>query len=146
MITRARRITLSAAAFVFEKIQTTRPTMVAQCMCASIFALALDYAILFALVQFGGIFYIAASAISFITAHTIEYFINRNYIFCVETLLVTRYLRFITLELAGLGMLVLFMWFFVEILGANYLLARAVVAVLLGIFYFSMNLFYTFRE
>jgi len=143
---KAKRIFLSFVAFAFERVRCVSPSLIVKCSSSSIFALALDYAILFVLVQFINVWYLYASAISFLFAHTLEYCINRNYIFKVKDVRIWRYVKFLILEIIGLLLLLIGMKIMVDGLQVDYLVSRGIAAVGLGIFYFTMNTFYTFRD
>ena len=143
---KAKRFLLSFVSFAFEKVKCVSPSLIIKCCGSSIFALALDYTILFFLVHFIDVWYLYASAISFLLAHTLEYFINRNYIFKVRDIHVWRYIKFLILEVIGLLLLLVAMKVMVDGLQIDYLISRGVAAVGLGIFYFAMNTFYTFKD
>ena len=88
-------------------------------------SLLLDYAILYALTEFAGLFYLYSSAISFSVTVLFNYWLCVVYVFKNAGKQSPRKaIIFFATGFVGLLLNQLCMWFFVAILGAHYLIAK----------------------
>ena len=70
---------------------------------------------------------------------------NRNHIFKVKEFDVGRYFKFVFFEICGLIILLIIMKVLVDFVGINYLIARLIASIFIGIFLFLMNYIFTFK-
>jgi putative flippase GtrA len=106
----------------------------------------LDLLILAFLTEFLNVFYLLSVVVSFTTSNTVNYIINRKWGFRETKTNVARgYFLFLFFGTVGLGITVLLMWLFVSKMGANYLIARIVVAMIEGTIGFILNSIFTFK-
>ncbi|HLC53978.1 MAG TPA: GtrA family protein [Candidatus Nanoarchaeia archaeon] len=90
--------------------------------------------------------YLFAVAVAFIISHTLNYLITRQWGFRGSgTTLGKGYSYFIAIGLAGAGATVILVGFFVEYLGLYYLLAKVIVAAIVGVCNFLFNYYITFK-
>ena len=93
------------------------------CMVGGV-SLALDYAILFALTE-SGVWYLYSSAISFSVTVVFNYWLCVAYVFKgAKKQTPRRAIIFFSTGVVGLGLNQLCMWFFVDVAGLHYLLAK----------------------
>lgn len=121
-------------------IQLARNTVV------STFVFAIDLALLWALVEKGGMEKVVAAAVAFIIANSLHYLFGRVWIFQgTERAPVTGYFYF--LANAGVGMVITLLLFaaFVALLPAYYLIGRVLVSVVSGLTVFVLNAVFNFR-
>ncbi|MBU0894468.1 MAG: GtrA family protein [Nanoarchaeota archaeon] len=105
-----------------------------------------DLTLLIILVEIFKVYYLIAATISFIATHSSAYFINRKWGFKdSKSSTSTGYYFFITFGIIGIILTLYLLKFGVETLKINYILARIIVGITVGIFNFSMNFFITFR-
>jgi len=109
-------------------------------------AFAIDIVILWALVYFAHMHYALATAIGFIIASSVQYSISRIWAFRgTERPATSGYVRFLIVALIGLGIVVYGMIVLVEQFLLPYLLARILLAGLVGIWNFSLNAYWNFN-
>lgn len=85
----------------------------------------MDYAILFALTEFAGVYYLYSSAISFSITVIFNYWLCVIYVFKGAKKQTTRQAAiFFSTGVIGLGINQICMWFFVAIVGMHYMLAK----------------------
>ena len=88
-------------------------------------SLLLDYAILFALTDWAGVYYLYSSAISFSVTVVFNYWLCVKYVFKGAKKQTTRQaIIFFSTGLVGLGLNQLCMWFFVDVARLHYLIAK----------------------
>lgn len=107
----------------------------------------LDMALLWALVQLGGVDKILAAAIGFIVANTLHYALGRSWIFAgTERGVAEGYAYF--LINAGVGMAITLGMYaaFLALTPINYLVARVIVSVFAGLTVFLLNAVLNFRR
>ncbi len=94
------------------------------CMVGGV-SLLMDYAILFALTEWAGIYYLYSSAISFSVTVVFNYWLCVIYVFKDAKKQTTRRaIIFFSTGVVGLGLNQLCMWFFVDVAGLHYLIAK----------------------
>ena len=90
------------------------------CMVGGV-SLALDYAILFALTEWAGLYYLYSSAISFSVTVVFNYWLCVKYVFKGAKKQTTRQaIIFFSTGVVGLGLNQLCMWFFVHVANLHY--------------------------
>jgi putative flippase GtrA len=106
----------------------------------------LDLLVLFILVEFFHIFYLMAAALSFIVAHSSNYFVQREWGFKDTKEGVKRgYFYFIFFGIIGIFSTLGLLAFMVEYVGLHYLFARWLVALIVGTLMFFFHYRITFR-
>ena len=94
------------------------------CMVGGV-SLLMDYAILFALTEWAGIYYLYSSAISFSVTVVFNYWLCVIYVFKDAKKQTTRRaIIFFSTGVVGLGLNQLCRWFFVDVAGLHYLIAK----------------------
>ena len=85
----------------------------------------MDYSILFALTEFAGVYYLYSSAISFSITVVFNYWLCVIYVFKDARKQTTRRaIIFFGTGVVGLGLNQLCMWFFVDVAGLYYMIAK----------------------
>jgi putative flippase GtrA len=108
---------------------------------------ALDLLLLFLLTELGGLNYLLSASIAFLVAITGNYMLSRRFVFFGTTRGIwTGYAYFLLIALVGLGIITAGLYFMVEKLGIHYLTARIAIALLAGMWNFSMNVLVNFRD
>ena len=88
-------------------------------------SLLIDYAILYILTDFVGIYYLYSSAISFTVTVIINYWLCVKYVFKTAKKQTPRQATiFIGSSIVGLGLNQICMWIFVDIISIHYLIAK----------------------
>jgi len=106
----------------------------------------LDLFLLYFLTDILLINYLISTALSFIVSVSIHYYFIRKFVFSRTTReLKTGYYIFITVTVIGLLMVVALMALFVEKLNFDFLIARIIIAGIVGSYNYLMNLFFTFK-
>ncbi len=107
---------------------------------------ALDLCLLYILVDWFGLSYVLAAAVSFLFAVSINYVISRRFVF-KQTLreVGEGYVHFILIALTGLLIVTGGMYLLVETFSVGYLMARLLVAVVTGFWNYLMNLYVNFK-
>ena len=106
----------------------------------------LDFVILLLLVDFANIFYLEAAGVSFVIATTLHYFVARRWGFKGTSRAQGEgYLFFLAFGAISLGLTLVLMALIVEDFGWYYLLAKIVVATIIGIINFFAHYYLTFR-
>ena len=94
----------------------------------------LDYAILFALTEFAGVYYLYSSAISFSVTVIFNYWLCVIYVFKDARKQSTRRaIIFFGTGVVGLGLNQICMWFFVDVTGVHYMLAKIFATIIVTI-------------
>ena len=108
---------------------------------------AFDIALLWALVELGGMGKVAAAAIAFVIANSIHYGFGRSWIFRgTDRAFASGYFYF--LANAGIGFVITIALFAAMIRWTpiNYLVARVLVSVIAGLTVFVLNAVFNFRR
>ncbi len=85
----------------------------------------MDYSILFALTEFAGVYYLYSSAISFSITVVFNYWLCVIYVFKdAQKQSTRRAIIFFSTGVIGLGLNQLCMWFFVDVAGVYYMIAK----------------------
>ncbi len=85
----------------------------------------MDYGILFALTEFAGVYYLYSSAISFSITVVFNYWLCVIYVFKdAKKQSTRRAIIFFSTGVIGLGLNQLCMWFFVDVAGVYYMIAK----------------------
>jgi len=108
---------------------------------------ALDLALLYLLTEFLGIYYLISATIAFSISISVNYVTARSYAFEESTRgLADGYMRFVAIALGGIVMVILFMRTLVEGFGIPYLLARFLIGCFVGLWNYTMNAYWNFRQ
>ena len=88
-------------------------------------SLLVDYAVLFSLTEWAGMYYLHSSAISFGVSVVFNYWLCVRYVFKGAKKQTPRQaVIFFSTGVVGLGLNQLCMWFFVDVAGLHYLIAK----------------------
>ena len=88
-------------------------------------SLMVDYAVLYSLTEFAGMYYLYSSAISFSVTVVLNYWLCVIYVFKGAKKQTTRQaIIFFSTGVIGLGINQLCMWLFVTVAGVHYMLAK----------------------
>lgn len=94
----------------------------------------MDYAILFALTEFAGVYYLYSSAISFSITVVFNYWLCVIYVFKdAQKQSTKRAIIFFGTGVVGLFLNQVCMWFFVAIVGLHYMLAKIFATIIVTI-------------
>lgn len=104
------------------------------------------YGLLIALVQLAAVPAVPASAAGALLGAVINYSLNYRYTFRSTRQHRETVLRFAAIAAIGLALNTLFMWVGVVLIGAHYLLSQVVTTVLVLIWNFAGNRYWTFRS
>ena len=104
------------------------------------------YGLLIALVQLAAVPAVPASAAGALLGAAINYSLNYRYTFRSTRQHREAVLRFAVVAAVGLVLNTLFMWVGVTLIGAHYLLAQVVTTVLVLIWSFAGNRYWTFHS
>jgi putative flippase GtrA len=104
------------------------------------------YGLLIALVQLAAVPAVPASAAGALLGAVINYSLNYRYTFRSTRQHREAVLRFAAIAAIGLALNTLFMWVGVVLIGAHYLLSQVVTTVLVLIWNFAGNRYWTFRS
>ena len=103
-------------------------------------SLLVDCAILFALTDFAGVHYLYSAAVSFTASVIFNYWLCVKYVFRNARRQTPRQAAiFIGSSVAGLGLNQLCMWFFVEVAGWHYMLAKLGATVIVTLWNYVMK-------
>jgi len=104
-----------------------------------------DFVILWLLTS-NGMFYLYSAMISFIIGHSINYTLNKFWTFRDSRIpFFSGYWKFVILGIIGIGLTELYMFIFTSQLGLFYLYSRIVTAVIVSLFNFGANSYFTFK-
>ncbi|KND47501.1 MAG: hypothetical protein AB199_03665 [Parcubacteria bacterium C7867-004] len=108
--------------------------------------LAFDLVLLYLITEYAGVPYYIATPLAFLVAVSINYLISRRHVFHgTERTVHHGYAYFISIALAGAFVTTMGVAFFVQALGFYYLFARVLIAGLVGIANYLLNLHFNFR-
>lgn len=107
---------------------------------------AFDLALLYVLTEFAGIPYTLSTPLAFLIAVSINYFVSRKFVFHkTERTLPRGYTYFIGAALLGALLITGAVSLMTTILGMSYLLARVLVACIVGVGNYLFNLYVNFN-
>lgn len=105
-----------------------------------------DLFLLFLLIDFLHVHYIAATAIAFFCAVSINYCISRRFVFKkTDRSLMLGYFYFLQYALVGMMLTAGFMWVVTEHTSVSVYMSRIVIAGCVGMMTYLGNLYYNFR-
>jgi putative flippase GtrA len=105
-----------------------------------------DLFLLYLLIDYFKIYYVLATAIAFGVAVSINYFLSRRFVFKGTLRSVHEgYGIFILIALVGMGTVTGLMMLFVEVFHMHYLPARIIIASIVGLWNYFMNLYVNFK-
>jgi len=105
-----------------------------------------DLILLYVVTEYLGVPYYVATAGAFLVAVSINYFISRRFVFKgTERGMHSGYLYFILIALAGAAITTAGVALLVTYAGLYYMIARVLVAFIVGTFNYLSNLFFNFR-
>jgi len=143
---------MSSAAFQ-EQSWTARlwsrnaAVLLARNTAVSIFVFLLGLALLWVLVEWGGMAKLPAAAIGFIVAHTLHYALGRWWIYRgTERRLVSGFAFFLGNGLIGLGITLMLFEAFLRFTSVHYLVARVLVSLVAGLAMFLLNAIWNFKR
>lgn len=106
----------------------------------------LDLGLLFVLIDFFGVHYAVAAAVSFIIAVSINYALSRRHVFKGSDQRVSiSYTIFITVAGVGLVLVVGLMYLAVDVFEFNYIVSRIIIAGFVGMWSYLLHLYLTFQ-
>jgi len=107
----------------------------------------LGLAVLWLLVDYGGMTPVPAAAVGFIVANSLHYLLGRTWIFRgTDRAVVPGYAFFLTNGLIGLGITLVLFDAFLRFTWLHYLVARVIVSVVAGLVMFLLNGILNFRR
>lgn len=105
-----------------------------------------DVLLLYVFVEYAEMYYLFATALAFVIAVTLNYYASRHFVFAgTKTSFWAGYVSFIGISLTGMLAMLGLMYVAVSLLGIHYLISRILVAALVGIWNYTMNVFLTFK-
>jgi putative flippase GtrA len=105
-----------------------------------------DLALLAALTQFGGVNPVWAAGLSFLVAVSLNYALSRHFVFSGTARgHKAGYVYFVLIAGVGLLFVTGSMYLLVTVLGFYYLAARTAIAVITGMWNYTINLFFNFK-
>lgn len=108
--------------------------------------LGVDMALLFLLAGALQINYLAAAAVAFLCAVTINYLLSRRFVFKGSTRKQTAgYLYFLMIAAFGMLLVTVGMYILVEHWGMYYMISRVLISTVTGLWNYTMNLFFNFK-
>ena len=109
-------------------------------------AFVVDATLLYVFTEYANIWYLTSSILSFLIASIVNYVYQRLVTFKHSgTNIKKQYLSFLLIAAVGLGLNTLLLWVQVELLGLWYMLAKAIAAVIVLVWNFEMNKYFTFK-
>ncbi len=113
--------------------------------CAGI-ATLLDMALLYVLTEFFGLLYLVSATFSYASGILVNYSLNRKITFKNKSpKIFKQFSMFVFVSLVGLVLTLLFMAFFVEVLGLWYMFAKLITIILVFIWSYNANSRLTFK-
>jgi len=106
----------------------------------------LDLAMLFILTDLFNIYYVLSASLAFLISFSVNYPLSRRYVFTGTLRSVgTGYIIFIFIGSAGLVMVGSLMYALVDLVGLNYIISRVIIAAIVGLWNYFMNLYVNFK-
>jgi putative flippase GtrA len=109
-------------------------------------ATIIQYIVLIALVQLGGVDPVFASSVGFVTSSAVNYLLNYRVIFRSRKAHFDSGTKFLIISLLGLGLNTLTMYAGAQILGVHYFLTQLIATAMVLLWNFSGNYLWSFRE
>ena len=111
-------------------------------------AFVVDFAVLYALTEFGRLHYLVSASIAFLVGIAINYSLSIAWVFARRNLAnrVHEFTIFALIGLAGLLLNLALMWFFTEVSGLHYLHSKMAAAILIFLFKFATRKTVLFSE
>ena len=107
---------------------------------------AIDLLLLFIFTDILSIHYIISAGLAFLLAVSMNYSLSRRFVFVgSERSLRSGYILFMIITGVGLVFVMTLMYIFVDIFNYNYLVSRVVIAGIVGMWNYLMNLYFNFR-
>jgi len=108
---------------------------------------AIDFSLLYLLVEFAHVWYLLAATISFIVAVINNYIFNKFWTFKDRDKdFLRQFGRFLVVSIIGLGLNVLILYVLVEFAGMWYILAKVLATGVVLIWNFFANKYWTFKK
>ncbi len=107
-----------------------------------------NIAVLFALTEYGGIYYLFSAVCSFIVALVFNFTLNKLWTFGEKfhESTVPKFFKFTTVSLAALCVNLLFLWLFTEVFGVYYILSQVGAIGMAFMINFTGNKLWTFKK
>ena len=106
----------------------------------------LDFSLLWFFTSGLDIHYIPSATLSYILSTIVHYYIVRNWAFTgTKRQIISGYIYFSIISVIGLGMNLILLAFFVEIISVSVLVARIISGVFVGFWNYFLNLFVNFK-
>lgn len=110
------------------------------------FSSSLDFIIYTILVRFVNVHYMVANCFSVLCGITTSFVLNRNFNFKVKNKTKHRFIIFLTVGLCGMMLSNIILWFCIEGLHFKVIFSKLLSIVLVVMFQFLVNKYYTFRK
>lgn len=108
---------------------------------------AIDFGLLYVLVEFGHVFYLLAATISFIAAVINNYLLNKVWTFQDKNRnFFKQFVQFLLVSLVGLGLNLLILYLLVDKAHLWYIFAKVLATGVVLIWNFIANKFWTFKK
>ena len=108
---------------------------------------AIDFGLLYLLVEFGHVYYLLAATISFIAAVINNYLLNKIWTFQDKNRnFFKQFVQFLIVSLVGLGLNLLLLYLLVQYAHLWYILAKVLATGVVLIWNFIANKFWTFKK
>ncbi len=107
---------------------------------------AVQYATLFLLVQFAGVYPVLASTAGFVLGAFVNYYLNYIFTFRSSKSHFEAMPKFFTVATVGLLLNAMIMEFFISFFGLPYIIAQLIATALVLLWNFSANRMWTFME
>ncbi|MFC1686328.1 GtrA family protein [Patescibacteria group bacterium] len=108
---------------------------------------AIDFGILYILVEYSNTWYLLAATISFVVAVINNYIFNKIWTFeDRDSSFVKQFAQFLVVSVVGLGLNILILYVLVEFAGMWYILAKVLATGVVLIWNFFANKYWTFRK
>ena len=104
------------------------------------------YATLIGLVQLAGLIPLLASTAGFVVGAIINYFLNYRFIFRSRKRHIEALSKFLVVATAGLGLNTMAVWFGIDVIRWNYLVAQLAATAIVLVWNFSANKVWTFSR
>ncbi len=107
----------------------------------------IDFGVYLLGTRVAGVHYLLANVVSFTTAASWSYMMNRKWTFRdTNSRVHTQYIKFLLVSVVGLGLTSLLLFLFVHHLRIHDVIGKALAVALVLIWNFSINRFWTFRK
>ena len=108
----------------------------------------LDFVLLFTLTNFVGIYYLASSVISFMSATVLNYYLCTQWIFSVRNVQSRKleFLYYIIISAVGMCLNILLIWVFTEFISFHYMISKVVATLVVLWWNFFSRKYFLHRE